>query len=190
MTSLSVRLRPPQNLMVLFLLVMLAPAVALVLLGLRLLDQDRALEKQRLNELRESAADRVVRSLDQALAATEAQLASPQSWNPGEDVLRVVFHTDGIEVQPPGRLLFYPVLPERKEAPSGPFLQAEECEFRRQDYPAAIALCRSLLSSSEESVRAGALLRLARNLRKKIEPAPSEPQYLLDVRGIGYRFDG
>jgi DNA-binding response OmpR family regulator len=28
------------------------------------------------------------------------------------------------------------------------------------------------------------------NLRKKIEPVPAEPRYLLGVRGIGYRFDG
>ncbi len=27
------------------------------------------------------------------------------------------------------------------------------------------------------------------NLRRKIEPAPSEPRYLLSVRGLGYRFD-
>ena len=28
------------------------------------------------------------------------------------------------------------------------------------------------------------------NLRKKIEPAPNQPQFLRGVRGIGYRFDG
>ena len=28
------------------------------------------------------------------------------------------------------------------------------------------------------------------NLRKKIEARPSEPQFLLSVRGLGYRFDG
>ena len=27
------------------------------------------------------------------------------------------------------------------------------------------------------------------NLRKKIEPVPSEPQFLLGVRGLGYRFE-
>jgi len=28
------------------------------------------------------------------------------------------------------------------------------------------------------------------NLRKKIEPEPSRPRYLFNVRGVGYRFDG
>jgi len=28
------------------------------------------------------------------------------------------------------------------------------------------------------------------NLRKKIEPHPEEPRYLLSLRGLGYRFDG
>jgi two-component system alkaline phosphatase synthesis response regulator PhoP len=28
------------------------------------------------------------------------------------------------------------------------------------------------------------------NLRKKIEPTPSKPRFLVNVRGMGYRFDG
>ncbi|MGD2246016.1 MAG: response regulator transcription factor, partial [Candidatus Aminicenantes bacterium] len=28
------------------------------------------------------------------------------------------------------------------------------------------------------------------NLRKKIEPVPEKPQYILSVRGMGYRFEG
>jgi DNA-binding response OmpR family regulator len=28
------------------------------------------------------------------------------------------------------------------------------------------------------------------NLRRKIEPKPAQPRYLLSIRGIGYRFDG
>ena len=28
------------------------------------------------------------------------------------------------------------------------------------------------------------------NLRRKIEPTPSDPKFLVSVRGLGYRFDG
>ena len=28
------------------------------------------------------------------------------------------------------------------------------------------------------------------NLRKKIEPRPAQPRFLIGVRGLGYRFDG
>jgi DNA-binding response OmpR family regulator len=28
------------------------------------------------------------------------------------------------------------------------------------------------------------------NLRKKIEPEPGHPRFILSVRGMGYRFDG
>jgi DNA-binding response OmpR family regulator len=27
-------------------------------------------------------------------------------------------------------------------------------------------------------------------LRKKIEPEPSNPRFIISVRGLGYRFDG
>jgi len=166
MPRLRVWLRPPRDLMMLFLLVMLAPAATLVVLGLRLLEQDRALERQRLTELRESAADRAVMSLEQVLTAAETRLANPKVWDPTEDALRVVFHSQGIEVTPPGRLLYYPVLPERREAPDRLFRQVEESEFGSRDYQAAIVRCRELSSSSDPAIRAGALLRLARNLRK------------------------
>ncbi len=159
-------LRPPRDLLMLFLLVMLAPAATLVVLGLRLVEQDRALERQRLTEQRESAADRAAMSLEQALTATETALANPKIWNSEEDALRLVFSSNGIEVAPHNGLLYYPSLPERREAPARLFQQAEEDEFGRQDYQAAIVHCRGLLSSTDPAVRAGALLRLARNQRK------------------------
>ncbi len=166
MARLGHWLRPPRDLMILFSLIMLAPAVTLVILGLRLLEQERALEGQRLAEQRESAADRVVMTLEQAILATEARLANLKRSDLTADSLCVVFHTHEISVEPPGRLLYYPMLPDGREAPDRHFRQSEEYEFVAGDYLAAAALCRTLSLSPDPAIRAGALLRLARNLRK------------------------
>jgi signal transduction histidine kinase len=166
MPRLRLWLRRPRDLLILFLLVMLAPAAALAVLGFRLLEQDKALEGQRFAEQREGAADKAVMALQQTLSATEAQLANPRGWNLAEDALYVVFHRREIEVEPPGRLLYYPVLPETREAPERLFRPAEELEFGSQEFQAAAARCRDLSHSPDPAIRAGALLRLVRNLRK------------------------
>ena len=69
--SLSPRswLRTPRHLLAGFLIVTLGPASGLVWLGWKLLDQDRDLASQRLQERRERAADLAVSSLQQRLAA-------------------------------------------------------------------------------------------------------------------------
>ena len=59
-------------------LVMLAPSAALVVLGWRLMEHDRALEQQLLSEQRESAAVRAVMILQLALTATEGHLTNPK----------------------------------------------------------------------------------------------------------------
>jgi hypothetical protein len=77
-----------------------------------------------------------------------------------------VFDSRNIEVHPPGRLLYYPVSLERHEATDRLFQQTEEFEFGARDYQAAVVCCRALSLSPDPAIRAGALLRLARNLRK------------------------
>jgi hypothetical protein len=77
MPRLRAWLRPPRNHLILFGVVLLLPAAALIALGVRLLDQDRALARQREGEILEHAADQGVRSLDQDLAALRKRLAGP-----------------------------------------------------------------------------------------------------------------
>ena len=57
-----------------FVLVLLVPAGAVVWLGARLIEQDRALASRQLRERRESAADRLIAGLEQAVSATERRL--------------------------------------------------------------------------------------------------------------------
>ena len=75
MTSLRFLRRPSKYSVFLFLGVAAVSVIALVWMGWRLLQQDRALEAQRLEEQREVAADRVVAALEMALASEERKIA-------------------------------------------------------------------------------------------------------------------
>src|ERR1035437_1989380 len=77
MPRLRAWLRPPRNHLILFGVVLLLPAAALIAHGVRPLDQDRALARQREGEILEHAADQGVRSVDQDLAALRKRLPGP-----------------------------------------------------------------------------------------------------------------
>jgi len=162
-------IRPSRRLLLLFLGVTLLPSMGLIWLGWHLLQQDRALMDQRIQERRERAADLLVAALEQKLLATEQNLNESfalQNAAPGDDALLVVFRPGGIDAYPKTRLLYYPSMMPGKEAPGQLFRRGEEYEFRLQDYANAIASFRELAHSGDVAVRAGAQLRLARNLRK------------------------
>jgi signal transduction histidine kinase len=165
--------RVPRNLTVAFLAVAAVSVIALIWLGVRLVAQDRALEAERLREKRESAADRVVVALDQALSADERSLVgfSGKGQHPGTAGLAFVVAEAGeLRVLPETGLLYYPVAPPPPEAASGLFRAAEESEFRDRDFDRAIDGLRALSLSRDRAIRAGAQLRLARNLRKAGRP--------------------
>ena len=63
---------PPRRLLALFLTVILVPAAALVWLGWRVLEQDRTVEAQRLQERLEAAADRATDALIRRLKELES----------------------------------------------------------------------------------------------------------------------
>ena len=67
-------LRPPRHLVVLFLGITLVLMAALVWFGARLLQQDRALERQRVQDRLERAADQVAAVLTRRLAEAEDSL--------------------------------------------------------------------------------------------------------------------
>jgi len=157
---------------------MLTLGAALGWLSWRLLEQDRELGNQRIRERLEGAADLaeavLVRRFSEAedrlgllMSATDptagvAQLAEHDD----EDVLTVVMRSEDLEVRPPGHLLYYPVVPAARNAVATMFASGEALEFRQRDYSKAAAAFRELAHSSDPAVRAGALLRLGRNLRK------------------------
>ncbi len=159
----------PRRLLLALLLVMLVPAGALVWLGWRLYQQDRALEGQQLRERSERVADRIVAALDQALAEEEARLAGPTpgpAFRPDGGALLVVFRDRALEVVPRNRLLYYPEPAVLPEASAAVYASGEEFEFTRADHVQAVESFRRLAASQDPAVHAGALLRTARNLRK------------------------
>src|SRR5262249_25471654 len=123
MSKLRAWFRPPRNLLIFFVLVVGVPAATLIALGLRLLDQDRALARQRQLELLDHAADQGVRSLEQDIAARMKRLAAAPCTPADvlDDAVCVVLHADGIEAFPPNRIPYYPRNERLQEPPPGPF---------------------------------------------------------------------
>lgn len=152
----------------LFLAAAVMSVFALIWMGLRLMQQDRTLEVQQLEEKREAATDRIIAALEQVLSNEERKLANPLTTNfsPEEDFVWISMNSEGIRVQPEKSLLYYPVVPSGNEAPSQLFADAERAEFQNNDYNRAITLLRSLSNSGVPYTAAAAELRLARNLRK------------------------
>lgn len=167
--------RPASRLLVSFLAVTILPAAALFWLSWRSLEQDRLLEAERVRKRCEQAADLVVTALQQELAALELRL--DDSAPAGGEVFRVVFAGDRVEMRPPHRLLYYPVAPAGREAPEQIFPAGEALEFRDRDYVRAAAAFRELTKSSDPAIRAGAWLRMARNLRKSGKPEEALAAY-------------
>jgi two-component system phosphate regulon sensor histidine kinase PhoR len=142
--------------------VLLMPALILVGLGLALLQQDRELSVQRAAERRQAAADGVARALEASLAAADELLSADTI---PEGALRITVSAAGIRTDPRGRALWVPVTTGSTEADPQPFAEAEKLEFRGSEKKASL-LYAQMAGSRLESVRAGALLRLARVYRR------------------------
>jgi signal transduction histidine kinase len=169
MPSVGKWLRPPRSILVFFVLVVCVPAATLIAFGLRLLAQDRALAHQRRLELLDHAADQGVHVLEQDLAARAKRLlGAPCTLDELRyDAVCVVLYSDRIDAVPPQRIPYYPVAQALKEMPSDPFQELESNEFREPvNLDKALQMSRTLAASSDPAVRAGALLREARILRR------------------------
>jgi transposase len=85
--------------------------------------------------------------------------------------LIVVFRPQAVDAYPPVGLLYYPFLNTAKEPSASVFEAGEVAEFQQRDYAKAITVFRELSQSKDPAIRAGALLRLGRNLRKAQQPS-------------------
>lgn len=176
--------RPPRHLLILFLGITLVLASALGWLGWRLLQQDRALATQRIQQRLDDSADLISAALLRRVSVTEQMLtrlsvlpatdlaeeAARYADQLGDDALIVVLSAQRIDAYPSSRLLYYPSLPAVEQPPATVFTRGESFEFRERDYAKAEAAFRQLARSRDPAIRAGALLRLGRALRKANRP--------------------
>ncbi len=136
----------------------LIPIGLLCWLGLRLLGQDRDLERQRRQESLKLAASGLALALERRLGTLEEQLAqgagirlTPVGLEPGE-----------------GSVLLYRVeLNPDADTMESEFRGAETLELQRGDLAGAADAYRRLAAASRPDIRAGALVRLGRVLRRQ-----------------------
>jgi hypothetical protein len=153
---------------------------ALAWLGWRLLEQDRSLERQQVQERLDLAADHMANELQRSLLELESYLSftpSPTAKAPPEGVVVLLATGQTVDVYPPGGLLFYPAITAGTEPPAAIFVEGEALEYQRNDPVRAIDVFRALACSPNPAVRAGALLRLGRNLRKTGHPEEALQAY-------------
>src|SRR5829696_5530584 len=155
--------RQSRKLIGLLLAVTVPPAVTLIWLGIQLLEQDRSLGAQRELERRQATGQAIVHALDRSLVAAEAWL--DQDPVPA-GMIRVTVSPQAVLPYPGNRVLWVngavPLLP----ADDRQFVAAEQFEYHG-DAERAAASYAEAARSSDHSVRAGALLRLARVRRRQ-----------------------
>jgi signal transduction histidine kinase len=130
------------------------PIAALSWLGIRILAQDRAMERQREVERLKLAASRAAITLEQQLAAIEASLSRGDGIQFSADGLG-----PGILYQPPASL------PEARSFSA--FVNGDSLEFQQRNLAEAEKEYLRLTASRDLAVRAEALMRLGRVRRKQ-----------------------
>lgn len=161
-------LRAPRHWLALFGVVTLVPAVVLVWLGWRLIDQDRRLEIPRAEERLNRTADLIAAGLGHEVRATIDQmpgwLAAPPPPIAAQAAL-VRISSQGVTARAGAPLVFVPAVTSELTLPSSIWKDGETLEDRG-DLEGAVRAFRSLSMSLEPEIRAGALVRLAGDLRK------------------------
>ena len=156
--------RPPRLVLTLFVCLMCVCASVLAWLGWKVIEQDSAVEAQRVQQRLESSADRIVAALDRSLQQI-GDFDDARKPGPGEAF--VVVSEGSVEIHPPGGLAFSPCrLSEPTEGPDA-FREAEGVEFGQRNLEKAVEIYRRLAGSKSAQVRAGSLVRLGRIFRRR-----------------------
>jgi len=165
-------------------------SLALGWLGWRLLEQEEFLQNQQAHSRLENTAEVVLQRFLRSMAEKEAELSRIGTVLPAADIrmdvfssasassvqgggpLLVGFSKSGLEVQPSGRLIYYPYIPPPAPVDATVFSSAEKLEFQSPDLMAAASALVPLTESKDAGIRAEALLRLAR-IQSKSDKVPA-----------------
>jgi signal transduction histidine kinase len=144
--------RPPRVVLTLFIGLMVVCALALGWLGWQVLVQYRSVEAQQRKEQLERAADRAVASMERAFAAGSAEVS--------------ISANGFMDVTPAGKLAFVPARTALPVA-AGYFAEADVLEFTTRDLDRAAGAYARIALSGLPQIRAEALVRLGRVLRRQ-----------------------
>lgn len=179
--SLREWFRPPRSLLIVLSLLTLVAVSSLTWFGFRALQQGEVVAEEHRQERLERGADRVAASMRGSLAEARERLSawantSPLDGQPEEGIL-LTGRDEPISVFPAGRLLYWPSSPFLEDIGDTAFAAGERLEFG-QNLERAADLYRKLADFNQSAViRAGALLRLARVLRKLGKKTESRAVY-------------
>jgi signal transduction histidine kinase len=186
-----------RRILLMFLAAALLLGGTLLWLGWRMVRWDRELAQQRLQQGRELAADLALAHLQKTIALAEEQVAALASATLTEFPERAaaltlpddsaVIGDSGSDVVaiPEHRLAFYPLVPASRQGPAALFAAADKLELQDKDFASALAALRPQLQSNDLSIRAAALMRVARIDRKQNLRAEALSAYrdMLDLKG-------
>jgi two-component system phosphate regulon sensor histidine kinase PhoR len=178
--SLRGWLQPGYRLLLMFFAITSILVSALAWMGWRLVEQDRMLARQRVEDRCEHAADLAAAALKENLTSIKARLSQLSdstsselqervdafTMNFPEDSALLVYSKGSLEAFPAGRLLFFPNAPRAPAVSGGVFASSDRLEFQEHKYLEAAANLSSLVRSRDPAVRAEALARLGRCLWK------------------------
>src|SRR5580698_2644702 len=163
-------LKPPRSLLLILFLVTLVSVSAIAWFGWRVHYQEQVVDSQRAQERLEQAADRITATAKGVLAETAERVGvwpvSPPADGQPNDGLVLILSSNNLSAYPVGRLLYWPLPTLLPEAPAASFSEGEVIEYQQNEPAKAIDRYRRLSEDKDAAIRAGALLRLARVLRK------------------------
>ena len=150
----------------------LLPIGVLSWLAVRIVRQDRDVERQRGRERLEVIAGRLALDIDRRFRDLEEQLARGSG-----EAATVTFRASGVGGRGTFKPLYQPVETSDDAVPATFLASAQAAEFQRRDLSEATTIYRRLAAASDPAPRAAALIGLARVQRQRGDRAGALAAY-------------